>query len=199
MIATLSPKKTFQPTLPARGATHLRRSSGVRDGISTHAPRTGSDGSAEQLRPARGHFNPRSPHGERHRAVGGSVSTIGFQPTLPARGATKARCFPGVSFQISTHAPRTGSDPLPERTEYMILLFQPTLPARGATSGWTLALTSLVHFNPRSPHGERRVLGFTVKTPTISTHAPRTGSDKLSTYPRAAKTISTHAPRTGSD
>ena len=35
-----------------------------------------------------GHFNPRSPHGER----------------------LKARCFPGVSFQISIHAPRTGSD-----------------------------------------------------------------------------------------
>ena len=33
----------FQPTLPARGATMVFKSSRVRALISTHAPRTGSD------------------------------------------------------------------------------------------------------------------------------------------------------------
>ena len=58
-----------------------------------------------------------------------------FQSTLPARGATirpVLRCFPKP---ISIHAPRTGSDKI---------VFD--------------AATQRTHFNPRSPHGERRVL-----------------------------------------
>ena len=57
-----------------------------------------------------------------------------FQPTLPARGATiggKSRCKCAV--QISTHAPRTGSD--------------------HDFKNWTWFWSN---FNPRSPHGERR-------------------------------------------
>ena len=34
-----------------------------------------------------------------------------FQPTLPARGATYKRMFVRWFKEISTHAPRTGSDP----------------------------------------------------------------------------------------
>ena len=70
--ATCSPSRSalrstiFQPTLPARGATGRRREYPCKHGISTHAPRTGSD-----LRP------------EHLRALAGE-----FQPTLPARGAT---------------------------------------------------------------------------------------------------------------
>ena len=60
--------------------------------------------------------------------------TILFQPTLPARGATR---------QIRQVAPT-------------VFLFQPTLPARGATDAPVApVLTLLQHFNPRSPHGER--------------------------------------------
>ena len=57
--------------------------------ISTHAPRTGSDGIA--------------------RGTGTDVAT--FQPTLPARGATQPHGANAPKFGISTHAPRTGSDP----------------------------------------------------------------------------------------
>ena len=57
--------------------------------------------------------------------------------------------------RISTHAPRTGSDPSVPRAHDSKNRFQPTLPARGAT------MLSLVHAKGR----------------TISTHAPRTGSD----------------------
>ena len=103
------------------------------------------------------------------------------------------------------------------------LSFQPTLPARGATCSALPATPDPPHFNPRSPHGERReALEGMNKTaqfqPTlpargatrprkgsyrpcgISTHAPRTGSDRAAkeALVRAA-TISTHAPRTGSD
>ena len=105
-----------------------------------------------------------------------------FQPTLPARGATRTavtRSCSGTS--ISTHAPRTGSDDTCWMDANTALEFQPTLPARGATllqrrdalrraisthaprTGSDAALSEKMHknprnFNPRSPHGERRAV-----------------------------------------
>ena len=122
------------------------------------------------------HFNPRSPHGER-RLFGqrGDADSL-FQPTLPARGATR-RATSKSNKQISTHAPRTGSDLEPISKHKKHLKFQPTLPARGATSTRYWRMSSR----------------------TISTHAPRTGSDPVSPAERRNDYISTHAPRTGSD
>ena len=104
-----------------------------------------------------GNFNPRSPHGERLRSLTSTDSKATFQSTLPARGATicaTVRLVARREFQstlpargatrpvlysekrgglISIHAPRTGSDS-------MIRIFP----------------SSVRHFNPRSPHGERR-------------------------------------------
>ena len=61
-------------------------------------------------------------------------------------------CF----IQISIHAPRTGSDVEEEAITNVILR----------------------HFNPRSPHGERRdSLPCSTQRSLISIHAPRTGSD----------------------
>ena len=82
-------------------------------------------------------------------------------------------------------------------------LFQSTLPARGATKSSYVKFSSVNHFNPRSPHGERLVklavsllqrYYFNPRSPhgerrrvtlsalhllLISIHAPRTGSDDL--------------------
>ena len=145
-----------------------------------------------------------------------------FQSTLPARGATRFRCIYFDDFDISIHAPRTGSDNL-------------SLNRMSAES----------NFNPRSPHGERplcrddwkKLYVFQSTLPArgatvtevdmqiileISIHAPRTGSDRgavcnniLCRYfnprsphgerrqPHGANApqfgISIHAPRTGSD
>ena len=78
--------------------------------------------------------------------------------------------------------------------------FQPTLPARGATRAYYQAHKEEVHFNPRSPHGERRRRGRAdAHHKAISTHAPRTGSDCKRAVPCQHGSISTHAPRTGSD
>ena len=55
----------FQPTLPARGATAEYLSAIAHRSISTHAPRTGSDNQPGHDARLAGHFNPRSPHGER--------------------------------------------------------------------------------------------------------------------------------------
>ena len=56
-----------------------------------------------------------------------------FQPTLPARGATKGK-----------------------HPNSLANLFQPTLPARGATRQRRCGEHRTGDFNPRSPHGERR-------------------------------------------
>ena len=80
--------------------------------------------------------------------------------------------------EISTHAPRTGSDvqlfamwtltahfnprsPHGERRENQADggdadRFQPTLPARGATAALLDSQAYDEYFNPRSPHGERQ-------------------------------------------
>ena len=122
----------FQSTLPARGATPNSCYSVRAFPISIHAPRTGSDFSKNRLfiRPPK------------------------FQSTLPARGATKYRfacVFPPL-FQ-STLPARGATARLPELHVYAS--FQSTLPARGATGYMDSVITLYLHFNPRSPHGER--------------------------------------------
>ena len=152
-----------------------------RTGISTHAPRTGSDvlgGVAEALMED---FNPRSPHGERRNDDVICRQHLKFQPTLPARGATAQAYYDSLDAAISTHAPRTGSDsatmhkssrgaqnfnprsphgerPRPSPTPFPSHTpFQPTLPARGATNSIIHCCNPHVNFNPRSPHGERHL------------------------------------------
>ena len=168
--------KIFQSTLPARGAT----------------------GDTLYLYGRLWHFNPRSPHGERHNWLRGNALKGGFQSTLPARGATWHGICRQRQHGISIHAPRTGSD--------FLVLF---------------TLTANANFNPRSPHGERHLLPIATCVQLISIHAPRTGSDgeyrvfgrhrqnfnprsphgerPLVYSPHADKCISIHAPRTGSD
>ena len=125
-------------------------------GISTHAPRTGSDTTNCIVEISTTHFNPRSPHGERQGYVLIAIKNALFQPTLPARGATRAAPRPLGHPVISTHAPRTGSDDTPQ--------------------GYMMALSD---FNPRSPHGERQINALCGLRAVleISIHAPRTGSD----------------------
>ena len=125
----------FQSTLPARGAT-LHKSWMVQQS---------------------GHFNPRSPRGERPRHTYYTTGTKKFQSTLPARGAT-GRTKPRDKFvKISIHAPREGSD-------------ESVCRGKDHTR----------HFNPRSPRGERHYGRHRGKrVGYISIHAPREGSDRL--------------------
>ena len=134
----------------------MQMANGFAQAISIHAPRTGSDtlqfGQAWRIWT---YFNPRSPHGERRYHLLNLHSVFQFQSTLPARGATpSADAVWRTVVPISIHAPRTGSDPLPPRLQ-----------------------RPRPHFNPRSPHGERRGGAAGTETEKISIHAPRTGSD----------------------
>ena len=125
----------FQPTLPARGATPDATDYHYARYISTHAPRTGSDAGRARITMHPPHFNPRSPHGERRFSDFPVISGKPFQPTLPARGATRTAasrpCPPAYFNPRSPHGERhDGFCSLIQRAR----LFQPTLPARGATS-----------------------------------------------------------------
>ncbi len=171
-------RQEFQPTLPARGATHHRYAYSPLRAISTHAPRTGSDIRRLRIYQSPSKFQPTLP------ARGATGTTLArhtariFQPTLPARGATTPEEMANTPWEISTHAPRTGSDEIVYSTRVGRKEFQPTLPARGATDRQTC----------------------TTGSASISTHAPRTGSDPRGCRkPVRMVDISTHAPRTGSD
>ena len=170
----------FQSTLPARGATPSSNGLIWVQGISIHAPRTGSDTATASVPPNRRYFNPRSPHGERPERLLAKKATSGyFNPRSPhgerpKHGSTR---IPGKN--ISIHAPRTGSDVLSDFGNNLEKAFQSTLPARGATKNTsgvdidvqfqsTLPARGATrqearrscaprYFNPRSPHGERRL------------------------------------------
>ena len=111
MVMVAISTKTFQPTLPVRGATEAFSCEDINPIISTHAPRAGSDGRSFHSGINSSNFNPRSPCGERLFPVPRPFITIVFQPTLPVRGATRNKYQP---------------------KDY--ILFQPTLPVRGATN-----------------------------------------------------------------
>ena len=176
----------FQSTLPARGATSSLIYTAVASLISIHAPRTGSDEQRKAV-DMDGDISIHAPRtGSDHHILSretrpdlisihaprtGSdqlplfllAARRVFQSTLPARGATRLACRRFLDELISIHAPRTGSD---------------TAPA--TASGWT------AYFNPRSPHGERRLPPPSCRASRrISIHAPRTGSDVAADVCRA--------------
>ena len=152
---------------------------GYVDGISTHAPRTGSDLKAIIRKTVVSHFNPRSPHGERLDNIDDPDALANISTHAPRTGSDLAETLKAeYNPIISTHAPRTGSDDACRAAGCVHAPFQPTLPARGATAcsasspanvniisthaprtGSDIqrptASTTATDFNPRSPHGER--------------------------------------------
>ena len=153
--------------------------------ISTHAPRTGSDDGRRRTSAAAKDFNPRSPHGERRhtRTQTASPKTISTHaPRTGSDGIKHGKRFGQRAFQPTL--PARGATP-PIRGFVKALAFQPTLPARGATVSRDVSGRPGANFNPRSPHGERLRLVFRSRREwSISTHAPRTGSDSACSLPR---------------
>ena len=171
----VSRKRRFQPTLPARGATPRGGRTRRRNGISTHAPRTGSDDSGRCALPIHRDFNPRSPHGERRCVNATSLLKGDFNPRSP-------------HGERLVHTTQVG----------VVEHFNPRSP-HGERRLFDGIIRANTHFNPRSPHGERR------KSSRNSFHAmrfqptlPARGATGRRERPKTA-TISTHAPRTGSD
>ena len=77
-----------------------------------------------------------------------------FQPTLPARGATHSVYGARVFGDISTHAPRTGSDSTNFSTDGNGKI-STHAPRTGSDYNGNIKRGVAQYFNPRSPHGER--------------------------------------------
>ena len=198
----VSVRAIFQSTLPARGATRSPHRLGNRHRISIHAPRTGSDCAMLRWWGRDGHFNPRSPHGERrhgrpHRHLGQDFNPRSphgerraslasespspkFQSTLPARGATIDRVKPYARNAFQSTLPARGATTSPGSSPMTFINFNPRSPHGERRGRTTVTWSRKANFNPRSPHGERlNVKDAEVKSLDISIHAPRTGSDGL--------------------
>ena len=163
----------FQSTLPARGATQQPARASQQPVISIHAPRTGSDDFACAGFLRRLGISIHAPRtGSAARAASRRQSRQQFQSTLPARGATALKYVqrqPRI-FQ-STLPARGATQPPAEHASGQ--QFQSTLPARGATA------------SDSSSAG----------IPTISIHAPRTGSDQSrQPEPAAASNFNPRSP-----
>ena len=146
----------FQSTLPARGATRKYHRCRPSVAISIHAPRTGSDTAQHPDSPRGGHFNPRSPHGERH-GLGAKDAALRL---------------------ISIHAPRTGSDSVQLGGQLPRRHFNPRSPHGERPTVITPAAGDCrisIHA-PRTGSDTKPRPRDAART-AISIHAPRTGSD----------------------
>ena len=135
----------FQSTLSSRRATDRITAIYHHQRISIHALLTESDDRLRELVQAdRENFNPRSPHGERHRDSG------------QLQG----------EFRISIHALLTESDLWRMLRVLDISQFQSTLSSRRATCPGNYLFGKYGDFNPRSPHGERPLVSAASSRPS---------------------------------
>ena len=150
--------------------------------ISIHAPRAGSDALLVRgvcaLRDISIHA-PRAGSDHRDRVkilIGG-----GFQSTLPVRGATGERCRSDELFGHFNPRSPCGERHARIRAKFLTLGdFNPRSPC-GERQEREFDYYHLANFNPRSPCGERRILCALLPCPcVISIHAPRAGSDPIS-------------------
>ena len=122
----------FQSTFPSRGTTSGNVFDIGDSVFQSTFPSRGTTGRLTRPISQHGYFNPRSPRGERLACrVNGDEATL-FQSTFPSRGTTYQRKIDPRTVKISIHVPLAGND------------------------NWvTTELPNIIHFNPRSPRGER--------------------------------------------
>ena len=103
-------RKRFQSTLPARGATgeQYATTSYVDD------------------------FNPRSPHGERHKPYFVYQNHVVISIHAPRTGSDVKPLINGGDKVISIHAPRTGSDVRAHGLQYRLIQISIHAPRTGS-------------------------------------------------------------------
>ena len=104
------------------------------------------------------YFNPRSPCGERPKKIVIGDGTRNFNPRSPCgerpgHGGVVLR-----PFAISIHAPRAGSDIIPDAPSLHTRFISIHAPRAGSDYVYNQLQKRHYHFNPRSPCGERRQL-----------------------------------------
>ena len=151
----IQPIRVFQSTLPARGATLMANESGVNLQFQSTLPARGATLKVETGATVEGLFQSTLPA---RGATGKNVDLVTLDAIsihAPRTGSDWQPALPRRRRNISIHAPRTGSDDLLATSVESLAIFQSTLPARGATNQLSPAKVGTLHFNPRSPHGER--------------------------------------------
>ena len=211
--------------------------------ISIHSPRMGRDGKDHWGKAVGEDFNPLSPHGERHREADTKAGKPGISIHSPRMGRDGRRPPGWLLRPISIHSPRMGRDPktpcsTPSRD---ISIHSPRMgrdrlwpsgghprtisihsPRMGRDLARPCSTRASAHFNPLSPHGERRArtctgrwrTGFQSTLPAwgetgrvlchppgvpISIHTPRMGRDECKYGDVHNPDISIHSPRMGRD
>ena len=124
--------------------------------ISIHAPHAGSDRLSRSAATSSRAFQSTLPM-RGATSFAALASDVGpFQSTLPMRGATGQRRGEGEKNDISIHAPHAGSDTrcIPQLcSDYAISIHAPHA---GSDNLRHIRYLQILHFNPRSPCGERR-------------------------------------------
>ena len=134
LLINCIPLRQFQSTLSSRRATGLR------------------PGKRVQTQ----HFNPRSPHGERHPICGyiSIKKLISIHALLTESDYCRSSRRRGPHY-FNPRSPH-GERLKPARIPMRLVIFQSTLSSRRATfCGGCCASWISANFNPRSPHGER--------------------------------------------
>ena len=147
-------------------------------------------------------FNPRTPCGVRRYEPGHLFQRPPISIHAPRVGCD-ALTLDGRPYRvvISIHAPRVGCDAVPMWNPTAIWPFQSTHPVWGATRDGQLIPKVVIHFNPRTPCGVRRV-STSIRFPSWSYFNPRTPCGVRHAWPATGQTrysISIHAPRVGCD
>ena len=211
----------FQSTLPARGATRQKRRWFAPPRFQSTLPARGATLTRLTRAGGTGHFNPRSPHGERHCRPAATDVLAGISIHAPRTGSDRAAGQPRPLGRISIHAPRTGSDAYTFRCWLLRLDFNPrsphgerprrlrratppsgfqsTLPARGATRN-SPPDEGRTRFQSTLPaRGATRGRVQDTSKRSFQSTLPARGATLEAQRPRIVSVISIHAPRTGSD
>ena len=149
--------RRFQPTPPARAATESAKIVGFRRHVSTHAARAGGDvGRDHRVLRCREVSTHAARAGGDRKVLDFDSDAAKFQPTPPARAATKRRNLATqVCRGFNPRRPR-GRRPARSLTRPRgTWEFQPTPPARAATPLPGCLPAPMTRFNPRRPRGRR--------------------------------------------
>ena len=146
--------RTFQSTLPLRGATPSNAVNNASSDFNPHSP-CGERQTDHETDVDEDEFQSTLPLRGATRALSNPLRFRVFQSTLPLRGATYSRTPVQIFLFISIHTPLAGSDgstaPCVARRKY----FNPHSPCGERRVVRSETRRTMMYFNPHSPCGER--------------------------------------------
>ena len=214
--------RTFQSTLPLRGATPSNAVNNASSDFNPHSP-CGERQTDHETDVDEDEFQSTLPLRGATRALSNPLRFRVFQSTLPLRGATYSRTPVQIFLFISIHTPLAGSDgstaPCVARRKYfnphspcgerllpcvadgMRTYFNPHSPCGERLRNPSGDRSAQRDFNPHSPCGERHsVRRARPLHAVISIHTPLAGSDVFGGIVLCEHAhISIHTPLAGSD